>query len=712
MVAMDPWAENLIHLARHVSGATIKPSSALSACKFDPHAIQRTAQDLVGDHAEEVLVTGTFERRLVLIHQTGDRGWVAADLSGEPHGSRYWPEWARRRLIIAHRESWLSPVAVNDGALDRLCRPRLLLAALYHTEYFPLPRFSLAISDLARAARATLLGQVRLHDMQLGTTLPAIIDEIGRWQPDIVGISATFGQYDLMTELLDHLFELDLPPLVLAGGSLTARNEHLLADRYPRMLIARSAGEATIQDVLSYWHGDLDFANIRGIGYQRAPGPSMLVSPRYRRTAKVGNRTQTDIFPELDLLDRTFRHQGVAQLETSRGCTNYCSFCPRGHKGTWAGSRPEQLGWILEGMREVFDQYPTLPRILYLVDEEFIGRDTDAVPRARAVATAIHDAGFQWETSCRVDQIADPGRDPAWHCHRVTMWRELLQLGLRRCLFGVESGVTTILRRFNKETTGDQNAIAIRTLSALGVPTRFTYITFDHLMTLAELEATYAFQGRTDLILRPLPHLAPQELVAAVRDEEFVRQHATGRPFYHDISYMLVSMECLIGAAYTKQAKAAGLTRNVRPTLGRVDADFADWRIGLCSLYAQLWIDRTFALDYTLKSLEKRLIGSHYQTVRTARTVIKDAAYAILGTMLALVGGASADLASTGAFHAALGELLDAQIAVLRTQLSEVIRPLITTLPPEAGQVLDREYRRWSATTTWNLINAADPCGT
>ena len=74
-------------------------------------------------------------------------------------------------------------------------------------------------------------------------------------------------------------------------------------------------------------------------------------------------------------------------------------------------------------------------------------------------------------------------------------------------LFGVESGVDSILERFNKETTGDQNALAIRTLSALGVPTRFTYITFDHLMTLEELKATYAFQGRTDLLLRP--HAAP-----------------------------------------------------------------------------------------------------------------------------------------------------------------------------------------------------------
>ena len=94
-------------------------------------------------------------------------------------------------------------------------------------------------------------------------------------------------------------------------------------------------------------------------------------------------------------------------------------------------------------------------------------------------------------------------------------------------LFGVESGVDSILERFNKETTGYQNALAIRTLSALGVPTRFTYITFDQLMTLEELKATYAFQGRTDLLLRPMPHLSAEEIVQGVRDEEFA---ARARP--------------------------------------------------------------------------------------------------------------------------------------------------------------------------------------
>lgn len=108
----------------------------------------------------------------------------------------------------------------------------------------------------------------------------------------------------------------------------------------------------------------------------------------------------------------------------------------------------------------------------------------------------------------------------------------------------------------------------------------------------------------------------------------------------------------MIGAIYTKQVHAAGLTGIPRPSMGRLDAEFADWRIGRFSLHAQLWVDRHFALDYTLKSLEKVLDGRPRHAMRAARVVMKDAA------------------------------------------------------------LLAGEYLRWTANGSWELINAADPCGT
>ncbi|MGH8902527.1 MAG: hypothetical protein ACRDYA_12815 [Egibacteraceae bacterium] len=123
-----------------------------------------------------------------------------------------------------------------------------------------------------------------------------------------------------------------------------------------------------------------------------------------------------------------------------------------------------------------------------------------------------------------------------------------------------------------------------------------------------------------------------------VRDEQWVAEHTTTQPFYTGISYMLVGMECLIGAAYTRMAQAAGLAGRAGPSMGRVEARYTDWRIGILARWSQRWIDRNFALDYTLKSLEKIVDGKPHEMVRGLRHVLKRAAYRLLERMIEALG--------------------------------------------------------------------------
>jgi hypothetical protein len=367
---------------------------------------------------------------------------------------------------------------------------------------------------------------------------------------------------------------------------------------------------------------------------------------------------------------------------------------------------------MLGEIRSVFDRHPHISRTLYLVDEEIIGIGDDSVPRALALADTLHRAGFQWESSCRIDQVIDPDRDRSWHVQRAGMWRQLLARGLRRMLFGVESGVTSILQRFNKETTAEQNALAIRILSALGVPTRFTYITFDHLMSLDELKATHAFQARTDLLLRPLPNLDLTEIVDGVHDEDFVATHSRGHPFYTGISYMLVGMECLIGAAYTKRVQVAGLADAPDPSMGRVTARYADWRVGRTAHHAQLWIDRTFALDYTCKSLEKLLDGVGRHAIRDARIVIKNSAFDVFSRTLDLITAYRLTSPDPAALDADLQTVMDEELKRLTAVMAATIAAVLPVLPADAADLLRSEHHRWEHSDGWRLINTADPCGT
>jgi hypothetical protein len=127
-----------------------------------------------------------------------------------------------------------------------------------------------------------------------------------------------------------------------------------------------------------------------------------------------------------------------------------------------------------------------------------------------------------------------------------------------------------------------------------------------------------------------------------------------------------------------------------------------------------LWVDRNFALDYTLKSLEKVLDGQPRHAVRQARVVLKDAAYTVLGEMISAIGtqppGNAAGAESR--LSARIGTLLEMQIDLLRARMEHAVQEAATSLPAEHARVLHREYERWQSAGGWRLINAADPCGT
>lgn len=203
---ISPFHGRLVEAIRATSLDGIVTESTMTAlsgvAETDLATLGRSVADAVPGRFS---LTGGLDRRLLFAERPELGGWVMADLSGQPHNTRAWPEWVAGRVVLAEPDRWLSVADLSGDAADRLARPRVLLTSLYHPEWFPLPRFALAISDLARAARLTLMGQVRMIDMQLGASLDEITRGIHDQQPDIVGISATFGQHDLMSDLLNRL---------------------------------------------------------------------------------------------------------------------------------------------------------------------------------------------------------------------------------------------------------------------------------------------------------------------------------------------------------------------------------------------------------------------------------------------------------------------------------------------------------------------------
>jgi hypothetical protein len=686
-------------LKRSIGSLASVRSESLDRCAnllFRPNDLQRELRRLLP--LRQTIVAGTLENRLLLI-ELKDPNWIVSHLGARPLRELKWPRALFTGVKLDNADDCVSVCEISPQALFRLTRPRIKLVSLCHRENFPLPRFPLCISDLARAVRCCLQGEVSLADMQLGATIPDLLAEIATEQPDIIGISATFGQHDLLEALADHL--LDSEALLIFGGSLSALNAPLLLDRYPTSLVARGAGEETIRDIVEYWHGDGTLSAVRGIHWR---------SNGELKTSKLPANANTGGFlPELDLLEKTLECHGVMQLESSRGCTHACSFCPREHKGTWAGDEAETMDVVLDAVDEIFEEHSHVARKIFLVDEEFVGKDSegDGLRRASAIAGELWCRSFRWETSSRVDQVYRPDRGKAWHLERMKFWTDLRDRGMDRCLFGIESGVDSVLKRFNKRISARQNALALRLLTASNIPIRCTYITYDHLMTFSELIESRQFQGRKDLLLRPQTSMSFDELFEAVHDDSFAAEHSRGTPFYSQITYMLVSMECLIGSPYLAKVQAAGLAREETPSMGRRNADFLDPRIGLMSECSQRWIDRNFSFDYLLKSLEKTTSGDEQLVLRNVRSLLKSYSYELLGEFLALNDCAS----SKEGCHRSLEykdyiALMDVHFKHLVEDVDVLSKHLFESLRPDNWLVFSRELEIWNSRQSWAFINA------
>lgn len=620
---------------KSLTDLSLNPKKKICSCGqvlnflHEPQKLANIIQKKIATSARDVIVNGPFEQRIIII-QILNESSIIISVNGDLRSNAF--VIAKRDLLkIDNCESAISPAYIPDSLIERLKSPLVKLVALYHPENFPLPRFALGISDIARSIREEYIGQVTLSDMQLNKNVYDISNEIKDELPDIIGISVTFGQQDVLEKLLSLIAsKSDYSPLIVIGGSLAALNSKHLVETYHNVIVGLGDGESTMPDIIRCWYKEKGFSEANNVMILSENGTPI-------KTPKNTLPSITAGIPELDLLPYTLQQRGVMQLEATRGCSYACSFCPRSHKGIWSAQSIDLFEKILPEISDIYSNYPDIAKKIFLVDEEFVGYrvEDETSTRVLSVCNTLKKYGFSFETSARVDQVYRRNRDGEWHIERLKLWNYLVDNGLDRVLFGVESGVDSILRRFNKKSMKYQNEYAIRILSSSNIPVRLTYITFDPLMTMDELLESFHFQGKRGLLLKSLKHLTEKEIFNGIHDEDFVKEHSRNQPLYHEISYMLVSMECLIGSSYLKQVEDAGLAREYIYSMGKRNAEYLDKKIGLMSYNSQLWVDRNFSLDYMIKSLEKISPKDKRPVIRELRHVVKDFSYSLLSQFLA-----------------------------------------------------------------------------
>lgn len=494
--------------------------------------------------------------------------------------------------------------------------PNILLINLCVMENFPIPRLNLGTGIISAYIRKNQIARTTIVDMQIGYSVNDILNIYQEKKFDMVGISVSFGQKDIAQQVIEELYNIDIDAKIVVGNVIPALDPQGFINKYNRIIVSYGEGETTFPELIEYYQGKRKLSDVNGIAYMNMIEQEIVTTPR--KMVDI----DTVPLPSLDTIKDIANLKGAMTLETSRGC-NYakCTFCPRQHKlKTWRFMNSkkvvEQIGSLLYVMEKL-----KMKKHIYLADEEFVGEmiDGDEADRVIEICNGILQKNYNlsFDTSARADSVCNSRKDKEWNLKRIYMWHLCKEAGLDRLFLGIESGCKNQLRRFGKGTTIQQNVLALRLLTALGINIRIGFIMFDPLMKdISELKDNLEFLARTDAIMNPLniKNYTLDELYDLLQNEEFVRENSSGKPIYSVVSYMLASLEVLIGSSYAdmliKEEQKDGskyILDYDTPDLnmGRYHTAYVDKEIGLLSLYCQKWIDSNFGLMYTVKSLYK-----------------------------------------------------------------------------------------------------------
>ena len=305
---------------------------------------------------------------------------------------------------------------LSECLQGRLTVPSVLLVSLFHSEMYPAARLTLGISYLASYLRLHHLASVELMDCQLGADVDDVLTHVRRIQPDILGVSVNFGQFDLMEQLLNGIYSpeaADKAPIVILGNILPAMCYREILEVYPEVVICRKEGELALAALVRCGRDRLRWSQVPGVYYHSKQGRLVSTPPSYLPMEYLPP-------PALDTVTELFARDGVITAEFSRGCQyNQCSFCPRSHKGSiWRTVPFASMLQQWEVFAQVFQHFRRTPHV-FLADEDFVGREDGeaTIHRITDFLDGAQERGLQitFDASCRADQIFRESRDQAWH---------------------------------------------------------------------------------------------------------------------------------------------------------------------------------------------------------------------------------------------------------------------------------------------------------
>jgi len=304
--------------------------------------------------------------------------------------------------------------------------------------------------------------EVRVID---GEARQMTVADVGRealaFGPDLVGISSTTVAFHRALETA-RTIKAGLPdiPTVIGGAHVTAVREAVL--EFPEIDFAVfGEGEETLTELLDVLDAGGDLATVKGLAFRNGQGCRSTPNRPFIATLDSLPFPAYDLISDLRLYNpppANYKRLPVANIITSRGCPNQCTFC--GHSAFGRTLRQRSPENIADEIELLYRRHQV--REIAFVDDTFTigtGRifELFRILRSRNIR-------FPWTCMSRINTVDEDAL------------RFMKESGCWHISFGIESGNETILRTIRKMISLEAARAVVETCHRLGILTKGFFI--------------------------------------------------------------------------------------------------------------------------------------------------------------------------------------------------------------------------------------------
>ncbi len=309
------------------------------------------------------------------------------------------------------------------------------------------------------------------HQMPVSAVVSKVLD----YKPDLIGISSTTVAFHRALETAREI-KACIPglPVVIGGPHATAVREEVLT--HPEIDFAVfGEGEETLKELLDTLACSGSLSSVKGLAFRNGAMPTMN-EPR----PFIVNLDSIP-FPAYDLISdfrlynpppTNYKRVPVANVVTSRGCPNQCTFC--GHSVFGRTLRQRSPVNIADEIELLYRHYHA--REIAFVDDTFTIQPQRIFDLFRILN--VRNLRFPWTCMSRINTVdfdtlqfmKDQG---CWHIS-----------------FGIESGDEGILRLIKKNISLEETKRVVGWCRQLGIRTKGFFIIGHPGETMATIDKT------------------------------------------------------------------------------------------------------------------------------------------------------------------------------------------------------------------------------